>query len=348
MKLLPIANPINRFHSTTIEYDGEEGVPPARLEVFEERAKTILSENDSPDVPMKWSLNPYRGCMHACAYCYARPSHQYLGFGAGTDFDRKIVAKINAPELLRDVFNKKRWVGESITFSGNTDCYQPLEGKYQLTRRCLELCLEYRNPVHVITKAALIRRDAELLGKLAREARCSATISIPYADDDMARTIEPYASSATARFETVRILVEAGVEMSVNVAPVIPGINDTQIPAILERANEAGATSVALMPVRLAMEVMPVFMERMEQAFPGRFSAMKSAIEQVRNGNLNESAFGKRMTGEGPRWDAIQSLFTAHARRLGLRAWPSADSPADEPEPETTFRRPSRQGVLFQ
>jgi DNA repair photolyase len=347
VRSLPIANPINRFASTTIEYDGEEGVPPARLEVFEEKAKSILSEVDSPDVYMKWSVNPYRGCMHACVYCYARPSHQYLGFGAGTDFDRKIVVKVNAPELLRVAFNKKSWVGESITFSGNTDCYQPLEGKHLLTKRLLEVCLEYKNPNHVITKAALIRRDAELLGKLAREARCSATISIPFSDDEMARTIEPYASSPTARFETVRILADAGVEMSVNIAPVIPGINDTQIPAILERAKEAGATSVALMPVRLAAEVMPVFMERMAAAFPGRFSAMKSAIEQVRDGKLNESAFGKRMTGEGPRWDAIQSLFDAHVRKLGLTGC-RREIPVNEPEPPTTFARPSRQGVLFQ
>jgi len=347
VRSLPVANPINRFQSTFVEYDGEDGAPSARLEVFEEKGKSILSEVDSPDVPMKWSLNPYRGCMHACSYCYARPSHQYLGFGAGTDFDRKIVAKLNAPALLRDAFNKKSWIGESITFSGNTDCYQPLEGKYQLTKRCLEVCLEYRNPVHVITKSALIRRDVELLAELARDAQCSATISIPYADDEMARTIEPYASSATARFETVRVLVEAGIETSVNIAPVIPGINDTQIPAILERAKEAGATSAALMPVRLAVEVMPVFMERMEQAFPGRFSAMKSAIQQVRNGLLNESAFGKRMTGEGPRWDAIRALFDTHVRRLGLEGWRGEMPERGEQASPTTFRRPSRQGVLF-
>lgn len=344
VRSLPIANPVNRFSSTTIDW--EDGAPPAHLEVHEERSRSILSEVTSPDVPMLWSLNPYRGCMHACAYCYARPSHQYLGFGAGTDFDRKILVKVDAPELLRDAFNRKSWVGESITFSGNTDCYQPLEGRYQLTRRCLEVCLAYRNPVHIITKAALIRRDLDLLVRLSREARCSVTLSIPYADDETGRAVEPYASSVSARFETLRILAETGIEVSVNIAPVIPGLNDSHVPAILERAHEAGARAAAMMPVRLAAEVLPVFLERMAVAFPQRFERIKSAIGQIRNGKLNESAFGKRMTGEGPRWLAVRALFDAHCRRLGLNAF---DPEGDRDEGHTTtFRRPSAQGDLFQ
>lgn len=343
MKFLPVHNPPNRFSATTLEYDEEA---PAHLEVFEEHARSVVSENDSPDVPMRFSVNPYRGCAHACAYCYARPSHQYLGFGAGTDFDRKIVVRVNAPEVLRATFDKRSWKGESITFSGNTDCYQPLERRYELTRRLLEICAEYRNPVHVITKSALVRRDVGVLQRLARDARCGVTLSIPFADDDMARAIEPYASAASARFETVRILAEAGIHVGVNVAPVIPGLNDSQIVEVLERAHAAGAQSVAMMPVRLAAEVLPVFLERLEAAYPARLSKVKSAITQVRGGKLNQSAFGRRMQGEGPRWQAVQGLFEAHRRRLGLVGFDPEASP--EPEPPTTFARPSAQRSLFQ
>ena len=342
VKLLPIANPTQRFSSTTIEYDGEE---PAHLEVFEERGKSIVSEIVSPDVPMRFSVNPYRGCVHACAYCYARPSHQYLGFGAGTDFDRKIVVRVNAPELLRAAFDKRGWRGESITFSGNTDCYQPLERTWELTRRCLEVCAEYRNPVHIITKSALVRRDAALLGRLAREARCGVTVSIPFADDDMARAIEPYASAPSARFATLRVLADAGVRVGVNVAPVIPGLNDPQIAEILERARDAGASGAALLPVRLPAEVLPVFFERLEVAFPARVAKVKSAIEQVRGGRLYRSEFGRRMTGEGPRWQVIQTLFEAQRRRLGLDGFDPEDG---LPEPERgTFTRPTAQQSLF-
>lgn len=344
MRSLPLANPVNRFDSTTIDWEGAP--PPAHLEVFEEHSRSILSEVTSPDVGMRWSLNPYRGCMHACAYCYARPSHQYLGFGAGTDFDRKIVVKVDAPELLREAFMRRSWRGESVTFSGNTDCYQPLENKYRLTRRCLEVCRDFRNPVHVITKAALIRRDIDVLAELSRSARCSTTLSIPYADDETGRAVEPYASSVSARFETVRLLSESGVEVSVNIAPLIPGLTDSHVPEILERARAAGATGAAIMPVRLSAEVLPVFLERMAVAFPHRFGRIKSAIGQIRSGKMNESAFGKRMVGDGPRWGAVQALFDAHCRRLGLNTYdPEADHDDEAP---TTFQRPSAQGELFQ
>ena len=347
---IPIANPPNPWASTEVEWIGEP--PPAQLHVYEERAKSILSEVDSPDVGMKWSVNPYRGCQHACAYCYARPSHQYLGFGAGTDFDRNLVVKVNAHALLREAFLKKSWKGESITFSGNTDCYQPLEASYQLTRRCLEVCLEFRNPLHVITKGALIRRDVKLLADLAKYARCSATLSIPFADDEMGRKIEPYASACSQRFETVRILSDAGIEMGVNIAPVIPGLNDSQIPEILERAKAAGAVRVALLPVRLALEVLPVFQERLAEAYPLRVDKVNSAIVQIRRGKMNESSFGERMVGSGPRWEAIAALFATNCKRLGLDRWEMEDRqtawfpPQVEDQP-TTFRRSGAQRELF-
>ncbi len=342
------------------------GDPPnAPLTVYEERAKSILNEVESPDVGMKWSLNPYRGCQHACAYCYARPSHQYWGFGAGTDFDRNIVVKVNAKELLREAFQKRSWQGESITFSGNTDCYQPLEASYGLTRSCLEVCLEYRNPIHIITKSALVRRDISLIAELSKKARAGVTLSIPYADDAMGRAIEPLASACSNRFDTVRMLADAGVSVSVNVAPIIVGLNDDQIVEILERAKAAGATRAAMILLRLPKEVLPVFMERLEAAFPLRAGKVKRAILDVRNGKMNSANFGERMEGRGPRWDAIASLFSLTAKRLGLTVWDAmvetpgaagdsldarngASHPAAAPHEEvSTFKRPSAQRELF-
>lgn len=234
----PVSNPPNPYSSTEVEWLGE--APPATLAVYEEEARSMLSENKSPDLPFRWSINPYRGCMHACAYCYARPSHQYLGWGAGTDFDRKIVVKTNAPEVLRAEFMRPAWEGESIVFSGITDCYQPLEASYALTRRCLEVCLDFQNPVSITTKGALVRRDVDLLGKLAKRARATVHMSIPFPSDEMARKIEPYASRASHRFEALKALSDAGVATGIAIAPVIPGLNDTAIPELLARAHEAG------------------------------------------------------------------------------------------------------------
>src|SRR5262245_46686355 len=189
----PVSNPPNPWSSTHVEWLEEP--PAAELEVFEEEAKSVLTENDSPDVGFRYGVNPYRGCFHACAYCYARPSHQYLGFGAGTDFDRRIVVKVNAPQVLARELARPSWRGELIAFSGNTDCYQPLEASYGLTRKCLEVCLERRNPVHVITKGALVRRDLDVLAQLERRAEVGVSITIPFLDETTARRIEPGAPS---------------------------------------------------------------------------------------------------------------------------------------------------------
>src|SRR4051812_45457415 len=264
----PVANPPNPWSSTHVEWLEEP--PPAALSIFEEDAKSVLSENDSPDVGFRYSVNPYRGCLHACAYCYARPSHQYLGWGAGTDFDRKIVVKRNAPELLRRELSRPRWQGDVIAFSGNTDCYQPLEATYELTRRCLEVCLDFQNPVSIITKGALIRRDVQLLADLARRAGAHVHMSVAFADDDMARKIEPYANRPSNRFEAMRRLADAGVSTGILIAPVIPGLNDSDIPVLLERAKAAGASRAGLTLLRLPAEVLPVFDERIEAAFPDR------------------------------------------------------------------------------
>jgi DNA repair photolyase len=337
---LPLANPPNPWSSTAVEYLDE--APNAALEIYEERGKSIVAENDSPDLGFRYSVNPYRGCMHACAYCYARPSHQYWGFGAGTDFDRKIIAKVNAPELLAETMSRRSWKGEHILFSGNTDCYQPIEASYALTRRCLEVCAEFRNPCSIITKSALVRRDVDVLARLVARARVSACISIPFASAEMARAIEPYASAPAARFETIRRLSDAGVKVGVNVAPIIPGLNDPQIPEILARARDAGATRAAIIPVRLSAEVLPVFAERLQAAYPDRFNKVVGAIREMRAGMMNESDFGERMRGHGARWQMIERLFEQKTRALGLvRAEPSGADIA------TTFRRPTAQKSLF-
>ncbi len=334
-----VSNPPNPYASVHVDYLGE--APSARLEVMEERARTVLSSNESPDVPFRWSLNPYRGCVHACAYCYARPMHSYLDLGAGTDFDRKIVVKINAAEALQRELDAPSWRGETIVFSGATDCYQPHEAHYGVTRACLEVCAAYRNPMGVITKSALVRRDVDVLQQLARDANVMVYLSIPFANEANARSIEPFAATPARRFETLRILSDAGIPTGVAIAPVIPGLNEADIPEILERAREAGARRAFCILLRLPREVLPIFDQRIEEAMPLRAEKIRRAIRDVRGGRTYDSRFGKRMEGAGPRWNAIEQLFHIHCERLGLQT-------GEHAEPEaTTFRRPTRQLALF-
>jgi DNA repair photolyase len=335
-----VSNPPNPWDSVHAEWLGEP--PEARLEVYEEQARSIIASNDSPDVGFEHSVNPYRGCFHSCSYCYARPTHQYLGWGAGTDFERKIVVKVNAPERLRQELSRKSWKGDTLVFSGVTDCYQPLEAVYGLTRRCLEVCLEFRNPVGIVTKGVLIRRDASLLSALAREAGAVVYVSVPFADEEMARAMEPNVASPSQRFEALAALSAVGVRTGVSFSPVIPGLNDSQITQVLSRAREAGATSAFLTLLRLPAEVLPVFEGRLQEAFPDRAARIWSAIRQVRGGQLNDSRFGSRMEGSGPRWAAIEQLFEVECRRLGLHQ----DGEPKHPR-TSTFRRPSRQPTLF-
>jgi DNA repair photolyase len=339
-----VDNPKNRFEPAEIEWEDGEA-PLALLHVHEERCKTILSENDSPDLGFRFSINPYRGCQHACAYCYARPSHQYWGFGAGTDFEREIIVKINAPELLREAFARKSWKGESITFSGNTDCYQPLEGRYQLTRRLLSICLEHRNPVAIITKSALIRRDLDVLTALAREARLTVFMSIAFADDETARSIEPGAPAIHRRFEALRALSDAGIETGIAMAPIIPGLNDRDIGKVLQRARDAGARHAFRTLLRLPAEVKPVFLTRLREARPQAADKIEHAIRDTRGGELYDNRFGARMHGEGARWQAVEELFDLQCKRLGLNA--DRDGESTTAEQPSTFERPGAQLKLF-
>jgi len=334
-----ISNPHNPFES----HDREllEPPPQVTLQVYEEESREILSRNDSPDLPFRWSVNPYRGCFHACAYCYARPSHEYWGFGAGTDFDSKIVAKPNAAALLRQAFSTPSWQGDLIVFSGNTDCYQPLEATYRLTRACLEVCAEFRNPVGIITKSALVARDADVLTRLRREAWVRVYLSIPFADNATARKVEPQAPSITKRLETLNALSNAGIPTGVSIAPVIPGLNEQDIPEILALARQAGAGEATFVLLRLSGHVQDVFLERMAQAFPDRIGKIANRIREVRGGKLSEGDFFKRHHGEGAYWEMIERLFEMGRRKAGF------PEEADEPIPRTFRRPPAEQMTLF-
>lgn len=332
-----ISNPPNRFES--IQREGLELLPHAGIQLFEDDTQQILSRNDSLDLPFRWSVNPYRGCFHACAYCYARPSHEYWGFGAGTDFESKIVLKRRAASLLRQAFGKPSWKGELILLSGNTDCYQPIEATLGLTRACLEVCAEYRNPVAIITKGALLVRDLDLFKRLHEEAWIHVYFSIAFTDDDMARLVEPQAPSISRRFEAMRILSEAGIPTGISIAPMIPGLNEEAMPGLLSRAKAAGATAATWSLLRLPGHVETVFLERMRDAFPDRISKIIHRIQEVRGGTLSDAAFFTRHHGHGTYWRCIEQLFELGYRRAGF----SSD---DRPVPQT-FRRPQAQQSLF-
>jgi len=312
----PVSNPPNPWLSQHVEWLEEP--PDAALEVYEESAKSLLVENKSPDLGFRWSANPYRGCAHACAYCYARPSHQYLGFGAGTDFERRIVVKTNAPELLARELARPSWRKEQVAFSGNTDCYQPLEASYALTRRCLEVCAEFRQPVMLITKGALVRRDVDVLARLARHGLVHVTLSIPFLAEDVGRKLEPGASSPNKRFETLKALSAAGIPTGIAIAPLIPGLNDSDVAMLLQRAADCGATSAFMTLLRLPAEVLPVFTERLHAALPERAKKVESALREMRGGRMNDPRFGKRMSGAGERWNTVEQLFEITCRRLGF------------------------------
>ncbi len=313
-----VENPPNPFLSQQREWLAEP--PTVMTEVFEEIASSILSENDSPDIPFRWGVNPYRGCQHACAYCYARPTHEYLGHGAGTDFESKIVVKVNAPELLRREFAKPSWRREQVAFSGVTDCYQPLEAVYQLTRRCLEVCRDAGNPVGIVTKSFLVVRDVSLLAELDERAGAMVFISIPFADDQRGRLIEPGAPPPSRRFEALRRLRAAGISAGVMVAPVIPGLNDRELPAILERAADCGALTAGFQALRLPGSVKAVFLSRLRAALPEAAERIEARIRDMRDGALSDPRFGHRMTGVGQYWQSVRLLFETMATKYGLAA----------------------------
>ena len=326
-----ISNPPNPFESQHREF--LEPPPPVKPRIIEETCRTILSRNESPDLPFRWSLNPYRGCFHACAYCYARPTHEYLGFGAGTDFDSTIIVKPNAPALLKKAFSKPTWTGELLVFSGNTDCYQPVEATYGLTRACLKICAQYRNPVGVITKAALVLRDLDVLRTLHQKAWVRVYFSIPFADDETARKVEPQAPSISKRFEVMAQLSRAGIPTAVSLAPIIPGLNEQDIPAILSRARDAGAQDAQYIVLRLPGSTSSVFLDRMSALFPDRIDKIIHRLQEIRGGRLQESRFFLRQRGEGTYWNMIEQLFHQSRHKAGF-------PPRHDQSIPLTFQRP--------
>jgi DNA repair photolyase len=497
---IPAANPRNRFAASLVEYFDELPGPEVELSIYEDHTKQVLAENDSPDLGFRYSINPYRGCFHGCAYClagetrilmadgttklladvqpgeqvvgtqrsdngrrfvpslvldrwatarrayrvrldtdteliasgdhrfltpqgwryviapgrnkrarlhlqerdtclgpgkarlkargwfrsaprdvasaaagnvaavetlgtilplfdiatetgdfvangvvshncYARPTHEYLSFGAGTDFERKIVLKPNCGELLREAFEKKSWRGELIMLSGNTDCYQPLENEYRLTRSLLEVCAEYRNPVHIITKSALIERDIDVLQKLSAEATVGVSVSIPFWNPETARKLEPYVTTPARRMKTVERLAAAGIPVTVNIAPLILGLGDRDVPSILEAAAAAGARGASLIPLRLPGAVKDVFTERLQAGFPLAAEKVLRRTREMRGGKLYDSRFGARMSAEGEIFQTVERLFHQTCRRLGLN-----QDEGHRYERPNTFRRPTDRG----
>ena len=334
-----VENPPNPWLTHSIEWLGEP--PETKLEVFEETAtRAIITRNDSPDVSFDYSINCYRGCIHGCTYCFSRPTHEYLGFGAGTDFDRKIVVKVNAPELLRKELLKPSWKGDQLVFSFTSDPYLPLESHYQLTRQCLEICAEFHQPVGIITKSALVRRDIDVFVALSRVAPLGVMFTIPFTDREAARAVEPYAPLPEARFHAMADLAAAGIRVGIGIAPVIPGLT-TDIPVLLKRAKEAGAKEAFINMLRLPGSVAPYFEQRLRELLPTKADRIFSRIREARGGKLNSSVFGERMRGKGQYWEATERLFKIHCERLGFnqgRTWEGS---------RNTFQRPTKQPSLW-
>ncbi|HEY7784531.1 MAG TPA: radical SAM protein [Pyrinomonadaceae bacterium] len=335
-----IENPPNPWLTHSVEWLGEP--PESTLEVFEEQdTRSIISHNNSPDVSFDYSINCYRGCIHGCTYCFSRPTHEYLGYGAGTDFDRKIVVKVNAVSLLRKELLKPSWKGDEIVFSFTSDPYIPLEAHYKLTRGCLEVCTEFQNPVGVITKSALIRRDIDVLQELNRRAKVGVFFTIPFTDRETARAVEPFAPLPEARFHAMADLAAAGITVGIGIAPVIPGLT-TDIPELLQRARDSGATYSFINMLRLPGSVAPYFEQQLRAKLPTKADRVLNRIRDARDGKMNSSVFGERMRGKGEYWEAIEKLYRIHAARLGFNKRNPAKTKAN-----TTFRRPTAQQSLF-
>jgi DNA repair photolyase len=318
-------NPPNRFEKIHLEPDADwnpeddaEGGPGPRTQFFKDHSQTVIARNDSPDLDFQASLNPYRGCEHGCIYCYARPFHEYLGFSAGLDFESKIMVKEDAPELLREELSSPKWQPQVIFMSGVTDCYQPVERKLKLTRRCLEVLAEFRNPVFIVTKNQLVTRDIDVLSELARHQAVSVWLSITTLDSELRKVMEPRTSPPASRLAAIRELANAGISIGVNVAPMIPGLTDHEMPAILKAAAEAGATAAGYTVVRLPYAVAPMFEKWLETHFPGRKEKVLNRLRAMHGGKLYDSTWGKRFGGEGIFAGQIAQMFEVARRKAGI------------------------------
>lgn len=318
-------NPTNRFERLHIEGGEfvqetfeEEEKPRILTKFYNDPSRTILTKNNSPDVGFEYSVNPYRGCEHGCIYCYARPSHEYLGLSAGLDFETKILVKTNAPELLREQLASKKWNGDLINLSGITDCYQPIERKLQLTRSILEVLTDFKNPFSIITKNALVTRDIDIIRPMAEINAAAVFMSVTTLDQNLADKLEPRTSRPTARLKAIEKLAEAGIPVGVMVAPVIPGLNDHEMPAILKAVTSAGARFAGYVTLRLPYALDDLFMNWLRENFPARKEKVLNRIREIRGGELNNSEFGKRMRGEGKYADHLSNMFQIYTKKEGL------------------------------
>jgi DNA repair photolyase len=369
-------NPRNRFESASIAVDElyldhmlrehseaadagvdcDAGSVPSRLappsvpapgaqqlatQVLEDDTESVLNHVDAPDLHFRWTLNPYRGCEHGCVYCYARPGHEYLGLSCGVDFESRIFAKPRAPELLRRELARPSWEGEPIMLSGVTDCYQPVERELGITRRCLEVMLELRQPVSVITKSKLILRDLDILREMARLNLVHAAISLTTLDAKLAMAMEPRASSPRSRLDAIRTLADAGVPVMVMTAPIIPGLNDAEIPALLREASRAGARSAGYVLLRLPHQVKGLFLEWLARTVPGKAARIEALVRDTRSGELYDARWGARGWGTGPVADHVRATFEVFRRRYRLDERPP-------PHDRTLFRKPRREDAVGQ
>src|SRR5881409_839420 len=341
-------SPANRFEKLHVDLtdmdvvDADifpEGQPRRATQYFQDGTKSVITRNNSPDVGFETSLNPYRGCEHGCIYCYARPTHEYLGFSAGLDFESKIMVKTNAPELLRMELESPRWEPQTLVMSGVTDPYQPVEKKLRITRGCLEVLAKFRNPVAIITKNHLVTRDIDVLRDLAAHNAVAVNVSVTSLDSNLQRVLEPRTSSPGGRLDAIRQLRSAGIPTGVMVAPIIPGLTDHEVPGILEACAKAGAQFAAYTIVRLPWAVAPLFEHWLEEHFPDRKEKVIGRIRDLRGKRLNNSQWHTRMTGEGIFAEQIASMFAVSCRRSRMTARPKLSS--------ASFQRPTTQPDLF-
>jgi len=323
-------NPPNRFERLHLDREGwtDPDDPPPQTVLLEDATRNILAHNDSPDVGFDVGINPYRGCSHGCSYCYARPTHEYLGFSAGLDFETRILVKRKAPDLLREALSSRRWRPRVIGMSGNTDAYQPVERRLRITRRCLEVLAEFRNPVTIVTKSYLVTRDIDLLGELADHNAVAVVLSLTSLRNEIQRTMEPQASSPARRLGAIRVLANAGIPVGVNVAPVVPGLTDHEVPEILEAAADAGASFASYIVLKLPWGVKDLFSDWLARHFPERKDKVLNRVRELRGGQLYDGRFAVRGRGEGPWADQLQSLFRVTRDRLELNTPPSLSAAA--------------------
>src|SRR5437763_1053398 len=342
-------SPANRFEKLHVDLtdmdvvdvdpDAEEK-PSRHTEYFRDDTKSIITRNSSPDVGFETSLNPYRGCEHGCIYCYARPTHEYLGFSAGLDFESKIMVKTNGPELLRGEMESPRWQPQTLVLSGVTDPYQPVERKLRITRACLDVLAQFRNPVAIITKNHLVTRDIDILRELAACNAAAVNVSVTSLDPKLQRVLEPRTTSPQGRLDAIKQLRAAKIPVGVMVAPIIPGLTDHEVPKILEACAKAGAQFAGYTVVRLPWAVAPLFEHWLEEHFPDRKEKVLGRIRHLRgNGRLNNPKWHTRITGQGIFAEQIASLFQVGCRRAGIGERPGLST--------TVFRRTREQLTFF-